>query len=195
MPPKPKKKPATPRAARKGADRPKDAGRPAEILAHLEKAYPDWGPTLDFQTPWELLVATILAAQNTDENVNETKARVRALIRGFAQSALGGNTEDRILPALVWLDWLGRSPVLAEKGDAPTAAERVNILRVLIDSADSTGRAGQLDDAMARYALAHLLVSVGDPSDAAEAAARDSGCPPFGNAGCAKPPPMSKTAA
>jgi endonuclease-3 len=47
-----------------------DSGRAPKILSNLEKAYPDWGPTLDFRTPFELLVATILGAQNTDENVN-----------------------------------------------------------------------------------------------------------------------------
>ncbi|CAN5156375.1 endonuclease III [soil metagenome] len=40
-------------------------------MARLAKAYPDWGPTLDFRTPLELLVATILAAQAQDERVNE----------------------------------------------------------------------------------------------------------------------------
>jgi endonuclease III len=48
----------------------KRTSRPQKILDLLAKAYPDWGPTLDFGTPFELLVATILAAQNTDENVN-----------------------------------------------------------------------------------------------------------------------------
>lgn len=41
------------------------------IVNKLAKAYPDWGPTLDFTTPLELLVATILAAQARDERVNE----------------------------------------------------------------------------------------------------------------------------
>jgi endonuclease-3 len=41
------------------------------IIARLAKAHPDWGPTLDFTTPLELLVATILAAQARDERVNE----------------------------------------------------------------------------------------------------------------------------
>ncbi|HVY63010.1 MAG TPA: endonuclease III, partial [Planctomycetota bacterium] len=48
----------------------KKKDRAEQILDRLEEAYPDWGPTLDFKTPFELLVATILAAQNTDENVN-----------------------------------------------------------------------------------------------------------------------------
>jgi len=40
------------------------------ILESLEAAYPDAGITLDFSSPFELLVATILAAQCTDERVN-----------------------------------------------------------------------------------------------------------------------------
>lgn len=52
----------------------KEQRRTAEVLARLEKAYPDWGPTLNFTTPLDLLVATILAAQATDEAVNGVTA-------------------------------------------------------------------------------------------------------------------------
>lgn len=45
--------------------------RARTILARLTKAYPDWGPTLEFTNPLELLVATILAAQARDERINE----------------------------------------------------------------------------------------------------------------------------
>jgi endonuclease-3 len=44
--------------------------RARTIIAALEKAYPDAKCALDFSTPLELLVATILAAQCTDERVN-----------------------------------------------------------------------------------------------------------------------------
>jgi endonuclease-3 len=44
--------------------------RARTIIAALEKAYPDAKCALDFKTPLELLVATILAAQCTDERVN-----------------------------------------------------------------------------------------------------------------------------
>jgi endonuclease-3 len=47
------------------------AERARPILARLAKAYPDWGPTLAFETPLDLLVATILAAQARDERINE----------------------------------------------------------------------------------------------------------------------------
>ena len=45
--------------------------RARKILTRLAKAYPDWGPTLRFSSPLELLVATILAAQAQDERINE----------------------------------------------------------------------------------------------------------------------------
>src|SRR5256885_2708426 len=44
--------------------------RARAIITALEKAYPDAKCALDFTTPLELLVATILAAQCTDERVN-----------------------------------------------------------------------------------------------------------------------------
>lgn len=42
-----------------------------EIIRILRKRYPDVKCTLDFQTPFQLLVATILAAQSTDVTVNK----------------------------------------------------------------------------------------------------------------------------
>ncbi|MBP7114380.1 MAG: hypothetical protein KBA40_02915, partial [Candidatus Peribacteraceae bacterium] len=43
---------------------------PAEIFARLSELYPDAACTLDWSTPLELLVATILSAQCTDKRVN-----------------------------------------------------------------------------------------------------------------------------
>ena len=45
-------------------------GRAAKILARLAQAYPKAGIELRFSTPLELLAATILSAQCTDERVN-----------------------------------------------------------------------------------------------------------------------------
>jgi endonuclease III len=44
--------------------------RARKITGALKKAYPDAKIALDFKTPLELLVATILSAQCTDERVN-----------------------------------------------------------------------------------------------------------------------------
>ena len=46
------------------------AARAAEICRALSRAYPDAHCELDFTTPLELLIATILSAQCTDKRVN-----------------------------------------------------------------------------------------------------------------------------
>jgi endonuclease-3 len=40
------------------------------LLNRLKKRYPDIGTALAYTDPWQLLVATVLSAQTTDENVN-----------------------------------------------------------------------------------------------------------------------------
>ncbi len=40
------------------------------MLNRLKKRYPDIGTALDYVDPWQLLVATVLSAQTTDDNVN-----------------------------------------------------------------------------------------------------------------------------
>ena len=42
-----------------------------EIIQRLNRAYPDARYELNFENPLQLLVATILAAQSTDERVNQ----------------------------------------------------------------------------------------------------------------------------
>ena len=42
-----------------------------ELLKRLEQIYPDAHCALNYRTPWELLVATILSAQCTDVRVNQ----------------------------------------------------------------------------------------------------------------------------
>lgn len=44
--------------------------RATEIYSRLSKRYPSPEPALHWSTPWELLVATALSAQCTDERVN-----------------------------------------------------------------------------------------------------------------------------
>ena len=66
--------PARPKRPKPRAITPPDPtlrSRARKILTRLAKAHPDWGPTLDFSSPLELLVATILAAQAQDERINQ----------------------------------------------------------------------------------------------------------------------------
>jgi endonuclease III len=50
--------------------------RGRKILLALQRAYPDARIALDFRTPLELLIATILSAQCTDERVNMVTPRL-----------------------------------------------------------------------------------------------------------------------
>ena len=59
----------TPAQARRESGKAKRA-RSLEIIARLRAAYPDTRLALNFETPLQLLVATVLAAQCTDERVN-----------------------------------------------------------------------------------------------------------------------------
>ena len=73
------------RTAPRGREDPAVRRRRARaILTRLAKANPDWGPTLEFSTPFELLVATILAAQAHDEHINQVTRVLFAKYRGPA---------------------------------------------------------------------------------------------------------------
>ena len=66
--------------------------RAQKIIRALKKAYPDAKIALDFSNPLELLVATILAAQCTDERVNRVTPALFAkyrTARDWAQADLG----------------------------------------------------------------------------------------------------------
>jgi endonuclease III len=65
--------------------------RAAKIVAWLKKAYPHSGCSLKFETAHQLLVATILSAQTTDEQVNKiTPALFRkyGTVEAFAAAPL-----------------------------------------------------------------------------------------------------------
>ncbi len=49
-----------------------------EIIEKLKKTYPDAKCSLDFTTPFEMLIAVILSAQCTDERVNKTTPAIFA---------------------------------------------------------------------------------------------------------------------
>ena len=53
----------------------------AKVLEKLLGMYPDAGPELDFKTPFELLIATILSAQCTDVRVNKVTSEIFAELK------------------------------------------------------------------------------------------------------------------
>jgi endonuclease-3 len=90
---KPAKKPARARRSFGRESRTARRERVAEILLRLQRAYPDAKCSLDFRNPYELLVATILSAQCTDERVNMTTPALFARYPTAADLA-GARTEE-----------------------------------------------------------------------------------------------------
>ncbi len=64
-----------------------DAKRALAVLAAFKRLYPDPRHYLKFENPFQLLVATILSAQCTDEKVNEVTAGLFGKYRGPADFA------------------------------------------------------------------------------------------------------------
>jgi endonuclease-3 len=64
-----------------------ERARARQIVARLRQAYPDAKCSLNFTTPLELLVATILAAQCTDERVNAVTEKLFLKYRSAADYA------------------------------------------------------------------------------------------------------------
>lgn len=56
----------------------------AEIGKRLKKLYPEAHVELDYSTPFELMIASILAAQNTDKNINRLTPELFRKYRGPA---------------------------------------------------------------------------------------------------------------
>lgn len=70
--------------------------RASRVLATLQDLYPDAASELDFRSPFELLVATILSAQATDVSVN---AATPALFDAFPDApAMAAATPEELEP-------------------------------------------------------------------------------------------------
>ena len=52
---------------------PSERRRARTIFDRLVARYPTIRTALDYESPWELLVVTVLSAQTTDENVNKVR--------------------------------------------------------------------------------------------------------------------------
>lgn len=72
--------------------------RALEVLVRLKRLYPEAPCTLDYETPLQLMVATILAAQCTDERVNTVTPE---LFRRFPDAASLAGADLTDLEAIV----------------------------------------------------------------------------------------------
>jgi endonuclease-3 len=92
------KKTKAPRAARVRRPRASEAARVHALVDALSAAYPDAHCELDFQTPFQLLIATILSAQCTDKRLNLVTP---ALFRRFPDARAMSKADPRQLESLI----------------------------------------------------------------------------------------------
>lgn len=98
-----------------------DKRKALSVLAELQRLYPDPHHYLNFSNPFQLLVATILSAQCTDEKVNEVTAGLFRRYRGpadFAEEAVEA-LEQAVRPTGFY-----RNKAKAIKGAAAAIIER-----------------------------------------------------------------------
>jgi endonuclease III len=107
--------------------------RAGEILARLRQAYPQTRIALDFENPLQLLMATVLAAQCTDERVNRvTPALFRRYptARDYAAADLG-ELEEMVKTTGFFrnkaraLKSLGTALVAEHGGEVPASMEEL----------------------------------------------------------------------
>ena len=117
------------RPRRRGAVAP-DA---AEVIARLKRAHPDAHCELDYETPLQLLVATILSAQCTDKRVNMVTPQ---LFRIFPTAAAIADAPTEQLEDVIRstgffrnkaksLIGLGKALVERHKGEVPDSMEEL----------------------------------------------------------------------
>ncbi len=112
------------------------AARARKILERLDRAYPDAKIELRFNSPLELLVATILSAQCTDERVNEvTETLFKRYPSAKHYAEASSTTLERDIHATGFfrakarsLIGMGRGLVERHGGDVPQALEELTAL-------------------------------------------------------------------
>lgn len=97
--------------------------RSLEILNRLKSLYPEAPCTLDYETPVQLLVATILSAQCTDARVNLVTP---ALFERFPDAIALGNADLQELENLVRSTGFYRNKAKNIKGACWTIANKFN---------------------------------------------------------------------
>ena len=107
-----------------------------EALAILAATYPNAKPALDFSSPFELLVATILSAQSTDVMVNKCTQELFPVAN--TPEAIAAMTEEELFPYIKrcgFFNTKGRhiletARILATKygGEVPASIEELQTL-------------------------------------------------------------------
>ncbi len=178
------KKPAPNAAAKHPSQRRRKRGaelkaHALEILARLKKEYPDAHCELDFETPLQQLIATILSAQCTDKRVNMVTPD---LFKKYPSAESLSKADQTALEELIkstgffrnkTKSLLGMSSAVAEKhqGKVPhTMEELVNLpgvgrktANVILGNAFSINEGVVVDTHVGRLSVRLGLTSLTDP--------------------------------
>jgi len=103
--------------------REKDEKRVKEIIKILRKEYPDARTALHFTNPLELLVATVLSAQCTDERVNKV---TRDLFKKYKSAEDYARVDSAVLEEDIRPTGFFRNKAKALKGFSTELVERFN---------------------------------------------------------------------
>src|SRR5260221_3554521 len=95
--------------------------RAARVSAALAKLYPKARISLDFETPWQCLAATILSAQCTDERVNQVTP---ALFREFPDAHAMADADPARVEQLILTTGFFRQKTKSLIGCAKRLVER-----------------------------------------------------------------------
>lgn len=150
-----------------------------ELLRRLKKEYPDAHCELDFETPLQLLIATILSAQCTDKRVNMVTP---ALFRAFPDAESMSNAEPERLEDMIrstgffrnkTKSLLGMSAAIAERhgGSVPTTMDELVTLpgvgrktaNVVLGNAFATNVGVVVDTHVGRLSIRLGLTNETDP--------------------------------
>jgi endonuclease-3 len=109
------------KAVRKVAKPPKSAADTRAIMKKLERQHPNADTELHYTTPYELLVATILSAQCTDERVNQVTP---ALFKRYPNAAALANAAAAEIEPQIQSTGFFRSKSKSLSGMAHAVVER-----------------------------------------------------------------------
>lgn len=115
------------------------------------------------------LEAQVAVGQKAQAAVESIRKMVRTTIKQqihMLDPRTAADLDQRLLPTLTMIEWLGGSPLVSPTGDIAGTAERIQLLEGAIANAEGEGRASHLDTMLKRFALAELLISANRSAEA-----------------------------
>lgn len=121
------------------------------------------------QERWRATRAKEEADRMAAEKVEATRKRLLTILETLYRSTFtnpSGDLIDRMLPTLVWLNFMSDLPVVSPEGRVALSADRIEGLRDGLVYLVNSGRSDHVEAMLTRYSLAYFLISDGDDTEA-----------------------------